>query len=166
MKRMWLLVVLLVFGFSTLVHARSKTDVALFNGANTTNLDAAGNTGALCAVGPQNRNSNNFSYSIAVTNDSQDRLTFWVMYSDGSEMPYRIAPGLSFSLSQAGGSNTAVRVDAAAGIYGAVSAFGRDVFCISCDTLEGDAECDQIINTPNPQNTDVTPGTGPIVTDP
>ena len=166
MKRMWLLIVLLVFGFSTVAHARSKTDVALFNGADTTNLDLAERTGALCAVGEQNRNGNNFSYSVAVTNDSDVRLGFWVMYSDGTEMPYRIAPGLSFSLSQAGGSNTAVRIDAGAGTYGAVSAFGRDVFCISCDTLEGDAECDQIINTPDPQNTDVTPGTGPIVTNP
>lgn len=160
-KKCLLLTTCLMVLTATVAHARSKTDVALFNGSDVNNLDAAQRTGALCAIGPQGRN-NNFSYSVAVTNDSPDRRGFWVIYADGTEMPYRIAPGLSFSLHQAAGSNEAVRIDADAGIYGAVSAFGRDVYCLSCDTLEGDEECDLIINTSDPQGTVIAPGSGDI----
>jgi hypothetical protein len=130
---------------------KPRTDFALFDGTNPANANA----GALCFVtdGPPGKPR---AWTFHVSVSSFGGTGFKLIYRDGDFVPFQVATGTSFSMSQAGGSNfssTAVRIDnsqdaGAAGLAGAVSGQAEDgrVICLSCDDdSDGDAACDAII---------------------
>jgi len=139
-----LFLVFLTMGFVVLfgsltVYAGGETasDFALFDGTNTDNNT---DPGALCGVSANNKTLKTgqaFTYYVAVTNDDNVNREIKVIYTDGDFVRYIIPPEGSFSFSQAaggpGGFDAAIRVDADVNVSGSMSAFGHQVFCISCD---------------------------------
>jgi hypothetical protein len=132
---------MVLFGLSTVASAKGqKSDFALFDGASTP-------TGAVCGAIPgKSAKIKEFTYYVATGNFGGSPAEFKVIYPDGDFVRYLVPAGESFSLSQAAGSgefDSAIRVEAAAGLAGSASASGKNVFCISCDG--DDAACDLIV---------------------
>ena len=128
-----------------------RNDFALFDGTNPANQP---NEGAVCFA----KKGKAFNYHVAVTNHISGGDGFVrVTYKDGDFVQFPIAPGGSFSFTQAAGSkdgfDSAIRISnggSAARLVGVVSA--ERATCASCDAVAeggiGDAGCDAIVPTP------------------
>ena len=129
-----------------------KSAFALFDATNPANV-TTGKSGVLCGVSNSLRTAlapgQSFTYNFAVTNDGSGPLECKVIYTDTDFVRYKIPLGTSFSISQAAGSgvnDAAVRLSCDNNLSGAGSVQGpRNVFCISCDGVTGQAFCNSII---------------------
>lgn len=157
----------MLFGSWTVASADgdNKSDFALFDGTNPANQGAAGVAnplpkGVAGAVCGGTKPGKAFTFHVTVTNHSSGAPGFVrLTYKDGDFVQFPLAPGGSFSFSQAGGSkggaDRAVRISGVPGgatgtrLVGAMSILSAEdgkPFCVSCDaTTEGgvgDAGCD------------------------
>ena len=126
-----------------------RSDFALFDGTNASDPDAGVSCGA--RISGENGNGNNgsaiaFTYSVAVSNFSNDLAFLRITYADGDFVRFAVPANSSFSLNQSAGGTKGVddkikvTSETAGALAGAVSIMvpsaakapaGQSSFCVT-----------------------------------